>query len=106
MDFQSNKVLRRDANVEGGNIMHRFTVLTKENGDLRREHAVLFANCCGIARVGGWVTLWVVDKGVMKGDMEPSAIPNSFGSKTVGATAFFFTSLRLLSCGNLLHSGF
>ena len=31
--------------------------------------------------------LWgVVDKIVMKGDMEPSTIPKSFGSKTVGAT--------------------
>ena len=70
MDFQSNKVLRRDGNVEGGYIIHRFTVLTKENGDLRREHAVLVANCWSIARVGGWVTLGGVDKGVMKGDME------------------------------------
>ena len=32
----------------------------------------------------------VVDTGVMKGDMEPSTIPNSFGGKTVGATSFFF----------------
>ena len=31
----------------------------------------------------------VVDTGVMKGDMEPSTIPKSFGSKIVGAASFF-----------------
>ena len=34
--------------------------------------------------------LRVLDKIVMKGDMEPSTIPNSFGGKTVGAASFFF----------------
>ena len=57
VDFQTNQVLRRDGNVEGGYIIHRFTVLTKENGDSRRENAVLFGNCWSIARFDGWVTL-------------------------------------------------
>ena len=89
VNFQTNQVLRRDGNVEGGDIIHRFTVLTKENGDLRREHAVLFANCWSIARVGGWVTLWVVDKGVMKGDRNPPPFPTLLEAKPLEQQHFF-----------------